>query len=73
MPYNIPARLAQLRKTRRDLWRELANRNLTVTYEYFTRLLSGETATKTTDNLLSVADKIVTEWERGQPNENTRH
>lgn len=64
MPYNIPARLAQLRKTRRDLWRELANRNLTVTYEYFTRLLSGETATKTTDNLLSVADKIVTEWER---------
>ena len=73
MPYNIPARLAQLRKTRRDLWRELANRNLTVTYEYFTRLLSGEAATKTMDNLLSVADKIVTEWERGLPNENTRH
>lgn len=73
MPYNIPARLAQLRKTRRDLWRELANRNLTVTYEYFTRLLSGEAATKTMDTLLSAANEIVAEWERSKANENTRH
>lgn len=73
MPYNIPARLAQLRKTRRDLWRELAHRNLTVTYEYFTRLLSGEAATKTMDTLLSVANEIVTEWERSKANANTRH
>ena len=63
MNYNIPVRLAKLRKHQTDIILELKKRGIVVFQSQLSQYVNGIETTPKSELVLSEADKIVTRWE----------
>jgi hypothetical protein len=61
--YNIPVRLAQLRKHQTDIIKELRKRGIKVSQSEFSLWVNGVDDPPKSVLVLSEADKILTGWE----------
>lgn len=64
MPFKIKVRLAELGKKQVDLIPELAKRGLKVNPTELSLAILGRKQQPKTDKILSVANEIVSEWEK---------
>lgn len=64
MPFKIKVRLAELGKKQVDLIPELAKRGLKVNPTELSLAILGRKQQPKTDKILSIANEIVSEWER---------
>jgi hypothetical protein len=63
MRYAIKARLAEQRRTSREMIAELRKRGFRVDPGDFSRYISGKSQGATADRVTAEADRILTEWE----------
>lgn len=63
MNYNIPVRLAKLRKHQKDIIVKLRKSGINVAQSEFSRYVNGIENPPKSELVLSEADKIVTRWE----------
>ena len=63
MRYRIKARLADLRKTSKELVAELLKRGYKVDQSDFSNYINGRRQGATADRITAAADQIMLEWE----------
>lgn len=63
MPYDIPVRLAKLRKKYVDVIRELRSRNITVNESQFSRYVNDIDRGPKSKQVLAETNLILMEWE----------
>lgn len=68
MRYNIPVRLAKLRKHQKDVIIKLRESGINVAQSEFSRYVNGIENPPKSELVLSEADKIISRWE----NDSTR-
>lgn len=66
MPFRIKVRLAELGKKQVDLMPELAKRGIKVNPTELSRAIGGTNQQPKMQTILSAANEILSEWEKGR-------